>query len=78
MALETFDAHLGLHSPLSESVPANTYWSVDAAVQYGNRTILSRAPGVFDSGTALFGLATGNFVTCDSKIICTTVISPTF
>jgi hypothetical protein len=59
MALEISGVHLGLHSPLSKSTPANTYWSVDAAVGYGNENILKMAPGVFDSGTTLFGLATG-------------------
>jgi saccharopepsin len=58
MALETSGAHLSLHSPLSDSAPANTYWSVDAAIQYGDTTILKRDSGVFDTGTSLFGLAT--------------------
>ena len=62
MALDTPGAHLDLHSPLSKSVPANTYWSVDGTVLYGDTPILSNAAGIFDTGTTLFGLATGKLL----------------
>ena len=70
MALQTSGAHLGLHSPLTKFAVANTFWGVDAAFRYGDRTILTSAPGVFDTGTTLFGLATGKLLRdCDSKIV---------
>ena len=62
MALEISGAHLGLHSPLSEAVSANAFWSVDGALRYGNRTIFDRAPGIFDTGSSLLGLATGELL----------------
>jgi hypothetical protein len=62
MALESSGAHLGLHSPLAKSAPANTYWSADAAFLYGNKTILKSTSGVFDTGTTLLGLATGKLL----------------
>ena len=62
MTIKTPGAYLGLHSPLSASAPANTFWSVDAFLRYGNTTFLETAPGVFDTGTTLFGLATGKLL----------------
>ncbi|KAI0279620.1 acid protease [Russula aff. rugulosa BPL654] len=44
--------------PLSEAVSANAFWSVDGALRYGNKTIFDRAPGIFDTGSSLLGLAT--------------------
>jgi hypothetical protein len=62
MALEIYGAHLGLHSPLAKSSPANAYWSTDATFLYGDQPIFNSAPGVFDTGTTLFGLATGKLL----------------
>lgn len=62
MALEISGAHIGLHSPLANSAPANAYWSADAAFRYGNTTVLMRSSGVFDTGTTLLGLATGKLL----------------
>jgi hypothetical protein len=62
MAPQIYGAHLGLHSPLANSAPANTYWSADAAFRYGNTTVLISTSGVFDTGTALLGLATGKLL----------------
>jgi hypothetical protein len=59
MALETSCSQLGLHSPHSKSALLDQYWSVDATFRYGNEFILINASGVFDTGTTLFGLATG-------------------
>ena len=64
MALEISGAHSVLCSALSKFSPANTYWSVDAAFGYvhGKTTIIKSGPGVFDTGTTLFGLATGKLL----------------
>ena len=64
MVLEISGAHSVLCSALAKSSPAKTFWSVDAALEYldGNTTILKSGPGVFDTGTTLFGLATGKLL----------------
>ena len=64
MALEISGAHPVLRSAPAKSSPANMYWSVEAAFKYGsNTTILKSAPGIFDTGTTLLGLATGMSLT---------------
>jgi hypothetical protein len=43
-----------LHSPLTTTAPANAFWGVDAAFQYGGSTFLmDTGPGIFDTGTTM-------------------------
>jgi len=44
--------------PLAKSDPANAFWSAESAFYYGEELLFNNAPGVFDTGTVLFGLAT--------------------
>ena len=62
MALQILGSHLGLYSPPSNNASLNLHWSTDATFKYGNRIILSDAPGVFDTAINRFGLATGRLL----------------
>ena len=66
MALETSGSYFGLYSPPSKNASLNAYWSADATFRFDNQTILNDAPGVFDTGSTLFGLATGKLLLQDN------------
>ncbi len=67
-----FRTHLGLHSPITKTNPAEKYWAVDASFRYGgDSVILNPTAGVIDAITNLILIPTGKLIcNSDSYQIC--------
>ncbi|KAG1735318.1 acid protease [Suillus paluster] len=47
--------------PITSTSPANKYWGFDQSISYGYTPILTKAPGIVDTGTNLILIATDAF-----------------